>query len=610
MSKRTSQVRKIDLQEKMLGKILIFACVITLYFNTNLEDPFNTPKMWILMAMASWLFLYLFSTKLNGFKPALMLIVFFVSTLLIATLFSAIPYTAFNGAAGRRLGMFTYVSLAIVLLATATYANFNARRFYFTVMVISLILTIYGTLQYTGRDFVNWNNPYNAVILTFGNPNFASAMLAIFASILIGTFFGKSFNLKVKALIFFTVLLMINLIKESDSRQGFITVLIAVLIQISYFVFYKSKILGRLMVSASSILLSVVVLAMLQVGPLTDLIYKRSVSVRGYYWRAAIEMFKDHPWLGVGIDKYGDYFKQYREANYSLNFGFELTSTNAHNVPLQFLATGGILLFVSYMILLAYIFYSGVNLIAKTNGENRNFSISIFAAWVAFQAQSIISIDNIGLTIWGWILGGLLIGLNMKIKAVNSSSNEISSIKNKISGSIIVQLLSYALVIFSVILNSFSYRGETSVLQQRSVYNPANESNRSVTNSLGQQMNKLILIDPNYRFMSSTYLITSGFENIGFKILDGLIKNDPRNLDYLNAKAGYLEQRKSYSEAIKLRNDILQYDPWNARNLLNLGINYKEIGKFPEMTSVLEQIKAFAEENPIYLEAVAKLRDE
>lgn len=610
MSKRANQVQKIDPQEKMLGKILIFACLITLYFNTNLEDPFNTPKMWMLMAMASWLFLYLFSIKLNDFKPVLILIVLFVSTLLIVAFFSEIPYTAFNGAAGRRLGLFTYFSLAIVLLATATYANFNVRRFYFTVLVMSLVLTVYGTLQYTDRDFVNWNNPYNSVILTFGNPNFASAMLAIFASILIGTFFGKIFNLKVKVLMFLTVALMINLIRESDSRQGFITVLIAVLIQVSCFVFYKSKLIGKLIVATSSALLSMVVLAMLQVGPLTDLIYKRSVSVRGYYWRAAIEMFRDHPWLGVGIDRYGDYFKQYRETNYSLNFGFELTSTNAHNVPLQFLATGGIFLFVSYMILLAYIFYSGVNLIAKTKEEQRSFSVTIFAAWIAFQAQSIISIDNIGLTIWGWILGGLLVGLNAKVKNASFGSRDISLAKKKISSSIMVQLLSYTLVIFSVILNSFSYRGETSILQQRSVYNPASESNRSVTNSLGQQMEKMILIDPNHRFMSSTYLITSGFENIGFKILDGLIKNDPRNLDYLNAKAGYLEQRKNYSEAIKLRSAISQYDPWNARNLLNLGINYKEIGNFSEMKRVLELIRGFAEENPIYTEAIARLSNE
>jgi hypothetical protein len=34
---------------------------------------------------------------------------------------------------------------------------------------------------------------------------------------------------------------------------------------------------------------------MLQIGPLEKFLYKPSVSVRGYYWRAGLEMFKDYP---------------------------------------------------------------------------------------------------------------------------------------------------------------------------------------------------------------------------------------------------------------------------------------------------------------------------
>jgi O-antigen ligase len=41
------------------------------------------------------------------------------------------------------------------------------------------------------------------------------------------------------------------------------------------------------------------ILGMLQKGPLVSLLYKDSVSVRGYYWRAGIEMFKDSPLTGV-----------------------------------------------------------------------------------------------------------------------------------------------------------------------------------------------------------------------------------------------------------------------------------------------------------------------
>ena len=45
--------------------------------------------------------------------------------------------------------------------------------------------------------------------------------------------------------------------------------------------------------------------------------------------------------------------------------------------------------------------------------KNRNFDpifVSLFATWVAYLAQSIISINQIGIAVWGWIIGGLLFG--------------------------------------------------------------------------------------------------------------------------------------------------------------------------------------------------------
>ena len=45
----------------------------------------------------------------------------------------------------------------------------------------------------------------------------------------------------------------------------------------------------------------------------------------------------------------------------------------------------------------------------------------LVGAWVAFQAQSIISINQIGLAIWGWIFSGLIIGYE-----INTRNNDKS----------------------------------------------------------------------------------------------------------------------------------------------------------------------------------------
>jgi hypothetical protein len=172
-------------------------------------------------------------------------------------------------------------------------------------------------------------------------------------------------------------------------------------------------VLGVLSLSSGAIAGIFSILGMLQVGPLQDLLYKGSVSVRGYYWRAGIEMFQQNPLMGVGMDRYGAYFKEYREVGYPLAYGFDITSSNAHNTFIQFFATGGFLLGTTYLLLNGFILWRGIAGVRQFTGNNRLLITGLLAAWVAFHSQSLISIDNIGVSIWGWVLGGSIIGLSV-----------------------------------------------------------------------------------------------------------------------------------------------------------------------------------------------------
>ena len=617
MSNKTKSKKSKNQSDKLIYRILVVSIVITLYFNTNLQDPFNSPKMWILTLLAASLFIYIFpagqsvkATK-SGFtynKKIYFVIYLFILSLFLSTVFSDSIYTAFFGASGRRLGFLTYISLCIVVLVLFKFVSTTSPRIYSPVLLLSLVLVIYGFLQGSGNDFVAWNNPYNSIILTFGNPNYASAMLAIFAAVLLGGCLERQVSIYIKILSISLVILMVVLIQNSKSRQGLLAFIIACLTQLVFIAYFKKKILGRLFVFLLFTSLSLIALAMLQIGPLAELIYKQSVSIRGYYWRAAFEMFKANPIFGIGIDRYGEYFKEYRETNYSLTFGFELNSSNAHNVPLQFLATGGAIVGISYLLIVLMVFIAGIKLILKSDVDSRNYHTTLFSAWIAFQSQSIISIDNIGLTIWGWILSGLILGLYSRSGFPEenfhvSNSNARNSLLTK-------QIISYICILGTSILCLFLYRGEASILKQRSVYNPKIEENRVVSKELGLQMINTPLVDPAYRFLSSTYLITSGHEDLGFKILDELLSGDPRNLDYLNAKAGFLEQLNRKNEAIEFRRLIKKYDPWNARNLLTLGEDFKSVNDKKMMDETLSQILAFASNHPIAIEAREKLTNE
>ena len=67
------------------------------------------------------------------------------------------------------------------------------------------------------------------------------------------------------------------------------------------------------------------------------------------------------------------------------------------------------------------------------------------SAWIGFQAQSLISIDNIGIAVWGWLLGGAIIGLsngineNLKEKEKNIESTTfmLKNTRKEIDGKIL-----------------------------------------------------------------------------------------------------------------------------------------------------------------------------
>ncbi len=602
---------------KLLQVFLYFSVLITLYFNAGLQDPFNSPKMWLLFLLASWALPYV---GLIGFKwdktikeflvdnKHIVLIWFFLLSLLLAAIKTDEKFTAIFGAAGRRNGLLSYVSLCIIFLFATKFSKLNFMVLLKALLLLTIPTVIYGYMQSSGKDFVKWDNPYNSIIGTLGNPNFASALMAILSSLLVGFCYQRTLKNYLKMFLLTLSGLMIYLIYSSESRQGLLAFFIAAITQLIFIIYFKNKILGLIASAFGSGLVILGILAMLQIGPLVDLIYKRSVSVRGYYWRAALEMFSANPVFGVGLDRYGAYFKEYRESAYSLNFGFELTSTNAHNVFLQLLATGGLFVGLSYLLLTLFVGVTGLRLVLNCSSDMRNYSITLFSAWLAFQAQSVISIDSIGISIWGWILGGLIVGLS-KVNEMNSAdvTKKVKPLFASENHLLRIQLISWINVVLGIVFCSFLYRGEVSILEQRQIYNPKVEAARNETLRLGQQMNNLKMVDPYYRFMSSTYLITSGSEGLGLKILDELIRQDPRNLDYLNARAGYFEQLTQYSNAIKSRLEIYKYDPWNARNLLSLGKNYKLIGDSENQLRVLQLILEFAGSNSIAEEARVEL---
>lgn len=594
---------------------VVAVVLISLYINPSLADPFNSPKLWTLIVLGAWalgyclVFIRYQRQNINREqKIGIYLLLGFLTALLAAALTTELSFNAFFGEQQRRLGFLFYAFMAIFMLTSLLFfTTTNIARLYKGSIFLGMLLSIYGFMQYFDADFISWSNPYNSIILTLGNPNFASALMAILA-ILIFTFalISKYF---LRFLLILLGLALLILITLSNSRQGLISFGIGMSVVVIILVYQKNKKLG-LFLSFSAIPISIlVVLAMLQIGPLVQYIYKTSVSIRGFYWRAGIEMFKSNVITGVGVDSYGDYFKLLREKEYPLRFGFQITSDNAHNVPIQIFATSGVFTGLAYLCITVFIFLCGVEAIKQNKGKNKVAVVGIFGAWISFQAQSIISIDNLGLTIWGWILGGALIGL-CKNQGIDNSKNRIQSPGVKYSNSMVLEqkILSAALTLVAIIGSSVLYQGEKLMAEITGRMTPGSTAQSTEFYRALSKFDNAKLVEPAYRFRASSILFQIGEVEKAEERIAKLLKVNPKSPDYLNACVE-INLRKSELESLIICSEKLALvDPYNAQNYLLLAKAYALNGKVEKAASTYKLILTFAKSTPQGEEAEDAIR--
>jgi hypothetical protein len=131
-------------------------------------------------------------------------------------------------------------------------------------------------------------------------------------------------------------------------------------------------------------------------------------------------MTMEHPLLGVGLDSYGEWYRSARTDEAAIAFGPNAVSDVAHNVLLDFSSMGGIPLLIFYILINLLVLIAAIKVILKSKKYDSTFS-AIFAGWVAYQAQSLISINQIALATTGWILGGLIVGIEIQSRKTDSS---------------------------------------------------------------------------------------------------------------------------------------------------------------------------------------------
>ena len=406
--------------EKTIAKLLGFGgAAVTIFVLTgSVTDPVNATKFFLLGTVSIGVLGILFTNLSKIFTSAnkmpILASVMFVFFGALATFISEAPLVqSLYGNYGRNTGFLTYLFLTILFVAGCFLRTSTS----FKIIEYGLFIACSVNIAYCAYvllfgDFIGWNNPSGKILGTLGNPNFISALLGISVSI----FAAKSFDSKIRPRFRFTfaVFAFIALyeVLASASLQG-VVVAIAGLTAVIYFKirsWAKSIYLELSLVAMAICAGAAGVLGTLQIGPLQQFLYKTSVSLRGEYWNAGITMGQSH-FFGVGFDSYGDWYRSSRRPSALILPGASVVTNTAHNVFIDIYSAGGIILFVAYCMIILCTAIAIFRIFRKSKSYNSTV-IVLVVAWLGYHLQSIISINQIGLAVWGWVLGGTLIGLS------------------------------------------------------------------------------------------------------------------------------------------------------------------------------------------------------
>jgi O-antigen ligase len=543
----------------------IGAFLTTVLVYTSVSDPVNVPKMVVLATFAFGIL----GASLVSLKGALIfsqpLLSIVIATFLLFSILAMVqsdsPFNQnFFGTFGRNTGFLTYLSLALVMLVVATFrAAESFKAIIWALLIAGFVNVAYCLWVVLFGDFIGWSNPYKNILGTLGNPNFIGAFLGIFISVYVAYLLNPKLSARYKIIGLIVLLVAFYEVKASHAVQG--VVVSAGGIALVGFFFIRSKTKGNLIVNVYTSLIALVgtisVLGALQIGPLASIVYKTSVSLRGEYWQAAINMAKINPWSGVGMDSYGDWYRRARDEQAMVLPGPGVVTNAAHNVPLDLLAYGGYPLFISYLALIVISAIAVFRLIFRSRDYNW-VTTALVVGWTCYHVQSIISINQIGLAIWGWIFNGAVIAYELSSR--NSVSSEASlskqtrkSLKNK------EQVFSPQLVfgLIGAIGFAISFPAFNSDHQYRKALTSGQAATveKALTSSYMTPTNSRFLVEVAGTFANSNLLdLAQKYAREGAKF----------NPDYFDAwRLIYSLPKSTAEEKIEAKRNMIRLDPLN-----------------------------------------------
>ena len=174
--------------------------------------------------------------------------------------------------------------------------------------------------------------------------------------------FRSKRDIKSRFALILWIIVSLGVVWSTGSIQG-IMAFLAGFVALTLLWISKSKkklVLFSLLIPVYVFFLVETILGLVNKGFLRDFIYQPSVVFRGDYMHAGWAMTLRKPFFGVGMDSYGDWYREVRGEVSTLRTGPDRIANTAHNVFLDISSNGGFPLLFIYLFMLGFAMWCGI----------------------------------------------------------------------------------------------------------------------------------------------------------------------------------------------------------------------------------------------------------
>ena len=333
----------------------------------------------------------------------------------VSMIFSGAPWpVSLYGWEGRQDGVLALVGVAILLAAAASLRPIEIERLFTWLLLGGSILVLEAMLQLAGWEGFR-TSEIEGVWAAMANPNFLAAMCGMLAALALARVCDRRYAVIQRIA---TGVLLAGLIATSIltmSAQGPATLLVAFGAVFALRLLQwrgPQRIWVAIGLGAVTVIgVALTVLGLFGIGPVTRVWESQeSTAFRKSFWEVGWRVMEALPLFGTGPGGLSRYVGEYRSEQYVREQGSDIYIDAAHNVPIQYGATVGVVGLLLAVLLLGSAL--AVAVIVAWRAQAERWVIAAAGSMLAvYVAQSLISIDELRLKEMGWVAVGLVSAL-------------------------------------------------------------------------------------------------------------------------------------------------------------------------------------------------------